>query len=697
LSLAAVSRAWRRLVSRPSAAPDGEGRTLDADLREARTSFETWFRTLDADSASYGELSADAVERLALRCCRQVAATLEAAERILLHEFDLLGSGRFVPADPDRPARSSGYRPIDWYWDPVSRLRFPRGIPVAEWDLYKMRPGLADIKLPWELGRCQHWVTLGQAYRLSGDPRYAREIGEQLRDFGEANPVGVGVQWTCTMDVALRAASWAMGLVLVRSCADLDAPFWHEAYSALFAHGTFIDSHLENGHEVTSNHFLSDIVGLFFVARVFRGLPEGGRWERFCRRALEEEIQRQVLEDGADFESSVPYHRLVTELFLGAARLADRGRAPLSEAYRDRLRRMVEFHLAVARPDGLMPQIGDADDGRLHVFTDYGRWLPQDGRHLLAPAGRMFGERTWLSQAGEGRDWEAGWWGYEVEEETFASTALPDECRLFPQAGLAVVRERGHYLIVTNGPVGTKGIGNHKHNDQLGFEYHAAGRAVLVDPGSLAYTGDPLTRNLFRSTASHNTLRLDAQEQNEVKPEWLFRMFEKARPEHLRFESTESYVEYEGRHSGYRRLSRPVVHERRLRLLRDSGTLLILDRLIGDGEHEAAWHFHGAPGLTFRRLGPRLFRLDGQGVSFRLWVPDGVNGEPVAAAYSPSYGVRVPCSALDLVRRVGLEEEARFFFAIGSQEWFEGMGGSDLARIEDRMCERSSRAWEATS
>ena len=29
-------------------------------------------------------------------------------------------------------------------------------------------------------------------------------------------------------------------------------------------------------------------------------------------------MQVQVLADGADYESSVPYHRLVTELFLGA-------------------------------------------------------------------------------------------------------------------------------------------------------------------------------------------------------------------------------------------------------------------------------------------------------------------------------------------------------------------------------------------
>ena len=77
----------------------------------------------------------------------------------------------------------------------------------------------ADIKLPWELARCQHWPLLGQAYRLTGDDRFAAEIARELRDFMEANPIGIGVNWTCTMDVALRAANWAIALELIRPCA----------------------------------------------------------------------------------------------------------------------------------------------------------------------------------------------------------------------------------------------------------------------------------------------------------------------------------------------------------------------------------------------------------------------------------------------------------------------------------------------
>ena len=70
--------------------------------------------------------------------------------------------------------------------------------------LRRMRPPNADVKYPWELARCQHWVTLGQACRLTGDDRFAREIANELDDFVEANPVGLGINWTCTMDVGTR-------------------------------------------------------------------------------------------------------------------------------------------------------------------------------------------------------------------------------------------------------------------------------------------------------------------------------------------------------------------------------------------------------------------------------------------------------------------------------------------------------------
>jgi len=310
-----------RIVPPPRRWPD--------ELAEAGVNPNDWVASRCARGRLYVDLDDAAIERLRLRHPDLVDSTIAAASRVLRHQFDLLGSAPYIPDDPDRAAGPDGYRPIDWYLDPVSGLRFPRAVALAEWDLERLRPGRADIKLPWELARCQHWAVLGQAYRLTRDDCFALEIAHELADFMDANPVGTAVNWACTMDVALRAVSWAIGLELVRTCPALTPDFWQRAYEALFDHGAFIEGHLENTYEVTSNHFLSNVVGLFFLSAVFADLPRGRTWDRQCRAWLTQELQVQVLHDGADYESSVPYHRLVTELFLGAVRLADHMRAPL--------------------------------------------------------------------------------------------------------------------------------------------------------------------------------------------------------------------------------------------------------------------------------------------------------------------------------------------------------------------------------
>ncbi len=640
------------------------------ELEGAGVTAEEWVGTRLTRNALHVNVSDARLDQLRREHPALVEATIDAAGRVLRHEFDLLGSGPYVPNDPDRAAGADGYRPIDWYLDPVSGLRFPRGIPLAEWNLDEMRPGRADVKLPWELARCQHWPLLGQAYRLSGDDRLAFEIASELRDFVEANPIGTAVNWTCTMDVALRAANWAIGLELVKTSPALTSEFWRDAYGALFDHGAFIEGHLENTYEVTSNHFLSNVVGLFFLAAVFADLPCGSVWNRQCRRWIAEEMEVQVLADGADYESSVPYHRLVTELFLGAARLADSMGDPLPQDVRDRLTAMVEFLGAVIRPDGLMPQIGDADDGRLHILSGYGTWQPQDARHLFGPAAAMFQRADWASLAGEWGGWEAAWWGLDplgpAASGPASGPAPRANLRHFPLAGVAVMRRGRDYLLVTNGIVGTAGFGNHKHNDLLGFEYHVDAAPVFVDPGSYVYNPDPDARNLFRGTFSHNTVSIDGEEQNELRPEWLFRMFERAYPEHLEVRDEGVWMRYRGRHHGYAQLPQAVIVERTFALSRRDGTLTITDVLTGQGLHRIRWHFHFAPHVHVTLATGDRIEIRTNAVALEMRIPPALRPTLAAAWYSPSYGVREPCVGLDLVRDQRLDGRHEYEFQIAA-------------------------------
>jgi hypothetical protein len=624
------------------------------DLQEARLNGDRFLAARRAKPRLYVEAAFPHLP--ALREMPQAARAVADGERALAHSFDLLGSGPFVPVDPDRSQRPSGYQPIDWYLDPVRNLRFPTKVPFKEWKLYEMRPGNADVKYPWELARAQHFMSLGQSWRLTGDARFAREIADQITDFMEANPVGLGINWTCTMDVAIRAANWALGLALILDCEAIPTAERLALYAALFDHGRFIYRNLENVYEVTSNHFLSNVIGLHILAAEFAGLPQAKVWDDFCRASLETEIEVQVHEEGADFESSVPYHRLVTELFLASARLAHLQGRPLSARYREKLARMIEFLIAVQRPDGLMPVIGDADDGRLHIMTDAGTWNRQDARHIYAPASLVLDRPEWLAHAGDDGAWEAGWWGFPPSRAACGRQPAPDGHWQFPGVGIAIARRGGCYLAVTNGRVGTKGFGNHKHNELLGFEYHAGGVPWIVDPGSYVYTSDFAARNLFRSTAYHSTVMLDGIEQNETNPEWIFRMFESADPEIFRFEAKDGKLLIGGRHHGYQRTDAKATHERNFMLDMLTGRLVIEDSIVGAGEHDLRWHFHGAPGVRLSQdaAGSILFQQDGR--CMRLTGPEGLRFELAEVQYSRSYGQRVPVMAADAHIRQRLDE-----------------------------------------
>ena len=651
-----------RFISLPNAVVvKNEPPAVKANFLSALPDPANWLAGLRSSPRLFPAVSAQAIAHLHEEMPEQADAAIKAAERVLRHEFNLLGSGSYQPADTERTT-GNRYLPIDWNLDPVSGLRFPSGIHYKNWDLWKMRPGMADVKLPWELARCQHWPPLAQAWLLTGDARFAEEIFAERADFDEANPIGYGIHWTCTMDIAIRAANWALALEMVRAY-PLPEEVWIAAYRSLFEHGQFIRSNLEDKYEVTSNHFLSNVIGLFYLARVFQESQEANEWEKFSRNAIEREMQIQILPDGADFESSVPYHRLVAELFLGAVRVADQSGKPFNPQLRARLQDMVEFLLGVLRPDGLMPQLGDADDGRLHVFTDYGTWKPQDARHLLASASHVLGNAEWRHYCGVQGQWEAFWWSGGTDLDGFRADPIPALERHFLDAGIAIHRSPQAYLAITNGIVGTKGFGNHKHNDLLSFEYHPDGIPLVVDPGSYVYTSDLAARNVFRSTAYHNTLMIDGTEQNETNPEWIFRLFEKASPETLEYRTTDEAFIYRGRHIGYTRLEHPVVHERSFELARNKSTLSITDHLEGSGPHKLGWHFHLAPAVeVILEAGEiRLFQKEA-GVHWRLTVSAGITVNCSQAWYSPSYGIRIPCQAIDLEAEIVLPSDAFWNF-----------------------------------
>ncbi len=593
------------------------------------SSLSEFWRLIRADGFLYSEAEREQLRALYLRHYPQELASLrDTVDRILTHEFDLLGSG---------PIRL-GPR-MDWHTDFKTGRKWDLspsgGIDYAEID----QP--SDVKIPWELSRCQHLVTLGQAWVLFGDERLVSEFEQQVRSWVSANPVGHGVNWACTMEVALRVVNWIWALALFA-----DAPMSHDFVElillSIYRHGLWIPEHLEFSN-VNGNHYLSDALGLVACGTLFRKSSEGQFWLNKGSDILEEEIQLQVDSDGVDIEGSVPYHRLVLEIFLVGARLMrTAGRLP-SSRYDAKVEQMVAFVHAYVGPDGSCPVIGDADNGRAFSF---GQTPINDHRYLLAIGSVLFGQMKWRTAAG--KCWEDTIWllGPDAYFEMSPESGEREERSIaFPESGNFVLRSPLQYLFVDAGPVGFRGLGGHGHNDCLSFEWHAAGRSLLTDSGLYVYTASAEWRDRFRSTAFHNTIRVDGEEMNRfLTPPTLWFLGNDAIPTGVQFEAGEEADILSAGHTGYRRLAQPVTVHRRFKLFRRKPGLQLVDRLEGEGEHLVEIFFHSAPGALYDPVGENQagFRWpDGIQLTIRRTAGPAVRMEVIEGWFAPSYGVKI--------------------------------------------------------
>lgn len=373
--------------------------------------------------------------------------TLAAAcEHYLAHRFDLLGSGwvqvrhgrhcvglegeRYPPGPSVQPDADGAwlhgrinaanlsecrriwrlvdpdYQPIDWQLDFKSGYRWREDTWYRD-IRYRSQRG-ADVKIPRELARMQHLPRLARAYAAACDgiagfarpQRYAAEFRNQVLDFVATNPPRFGVNWECTMDVAIRIANWLLAYDMFRATqARFDAEFERVLARSVLEHGRHIFTNLEWHPAIHANHYLANVAGLVFVAAYLPSTQETDAWLTFAVRQLIGEAAHQFLPDGGNFEASTAYHHLCSEMVvfgtavvLGMpaakrALLLDKNRAGrfgamhaafdlgspdgtdaapecFGPAYRERLQRMAEFSMHLTKPDGAIPLIGDDDSGR---------------------------------------------------------------------------------------------------------------------------------------------------------------------------------------------------------------------------------------------------------------------------------------------------------------------------------------------
>jgi hypothetical protein len=470
----------------------------------------------------------------------------EELENILNHRIEIFGS--LVDVGSPIQWRRDFNTGHEWARDHISKLQLvtPKG----------------DVKIPWELSRFQHGVKLALAHKQEsgflGETRFLKEWLAQFNSWRVNNPPEHGPNWGNAMEASIRAVNWIVAYHFIQGA--LDRPAKESILKALIQHGRFIFTHLEEFFPF-NNHLIADLCGLIWLGVFFQTsktseflknseVLEAQHWLNYGLRELVKQIRVQVLPDGARYEASTAYHRFVTEMIVETCEVLKTSqvysqRITRNEIYLEELRetanKMIRVVDALRKPDGSLPLFGDEDGGK------------------------------WIAN-------------YQLPITNLQS---PREASNFPHAGWFIYRHDQNYLAIRAGNNGQLGWGGHAHNDALSFEYSIGQRNFLVDPGTYTYTSDPESRNLFRSTAYHNTLRVDGQEISRIPEGELFRLENDVRCRVI----AQNDSMWEGEHSGYKRLG--VIHRRRFEKMATGWR--IGDTVSGVGSHTLEWFFHFEP------------------------------------------------------------------------------------------------------
>jgi hypothetical protein len=410
------------------------------------------------------------------------------AQRIMSGRWPAFGHLELEVHDPPR-----------WHRDYLAGCDLACRTPA--WKLnHRQLPGGADIKLVWELSRWTQLTRLAMAAHVLDEPDTALRCVGWLADWAQANPAFHGWNWTSALEGGIRLIQLAWIDALLAQAPD-HWPARHALRSLLPRllppHIRFV-WHGRSFGSSANNHLLGELAGLIIaiarwpaLARWAVPLPAlQSRWER--------EVLAQFAKDGGNREQALHYHLFSWDL-CWQTRLALRaaGRSISSEV-EQRLAAAGHFFCQV-HPGRDPWDYGDSDSAHVTPF-------------FVRESSAVQEWHQWLSRSAGGEAiqyWISAPPGAASHSVVARSTPPGPQHRLgdwqyFAQTGIAVALDPPWRLRWDLSPLGYLKPAAHGHLDALHLSIWHEGTALIVDPGTGAYYGDPALRAWLASRHAHN-------------------------------------------------------------------------------------------------------------------------------------------------------------------------------------------------
>ena len=359
------------------------------------------------------------------------------------------------------------------------------------------------IKLPrnnewlWQFNRHGAWANLARTYRALGEEKYAAEFRAQLlkwiaQTYIPENYNGAGSAWR-TIECGIRMmGSWHVAFDGFRRSPTVEDAVLLLMIASMHRQCEHLLLHNVREGWRMGNWLMMEMNGVYAVSALFPELTDSDKNRQFAAARLIEEMEKQILPDGMQYELSPDYHSVVCGCAAGFADLAGTlgyaqdGAGSLSEL----LHRMAHASVLMSTPAFTQPRTNDCFTIPTTSFTRRAAALLEDrDEYRFVNTGRAEGKPP----VGE--------------------TAS----HFLPYAGFAVMRSDwgpdALYMCFDVGPTGMA----HIHQDKLNINIYKGREELIYDDGGGQYEQSE-ARRYGLSAYSHNTVLVDGMPQNRKGP-----------------------------------------------------------------------------------------------------------------------------------------------------------------------------------
>jgi uncharacterized heparinase superfamily protein len=371
---------------------------------------------------------------------------------------------------------------------------------------------------------------------------------------------------------------------------------------SMLSQARLLEDHLE--WDLGGNHLLENVRALILTGCFLDG-PHADRWRKNGTRILHNELSQQILAHGEHFERSPMYHAEMLGAVLDVRDAVASVMPNLARRCDQMGTEMAGFLQDILHPDEEIPLLGDSCFGETAAAGHLITRARADGAPSQVPGNLDSPEPSTAPTSRTVGDY----WVYRGGED---------------------------FLILDAGRLGPDHLPAHAHGDLLTFEGSIAGNRLFVDSGVFNYEDDSM-RRYCRSTAAHNVLQIDGQDQCDM---WSrFRMGYRGWPIDFARGESRGFHWTRAEHNAYRRIGVPSVG--RWVACRRGGPWLCVDWAHGAGPHELTAWLHLHPDVAAEKTAEHEIRLElhGMVLKLRYLVPGRVTIDQ--GWYCPEFGRRL--------------------------------------------------------